>query len=61
MDEFKSLLYKSVDVLFCISVPLVIFTVVMARPIVYLISGKEYEGAVFFITNSGSFDIDYRV
>ena len=47
MDEFKSLLYKSVDVLFCISVPLVIFTVVMARPIVYLISGKEYEGAVF--------------
>ncbi len=32
MDEFKSLLYKSVDVLFCISVPLVIFTVVMARP-----------------------------
>ena len=49
MDEFKSLLYKSVDVLFCISVPLVIFTVVMARPIVYLISGKEYEGAVFLL------------
>lgn len=49
MDKFKSLLYKSVDVLFCISVPLVIFTVVMARPIVYLISGKEYEGAVFLL------------
>lgn len=46
MDEFKSLLYKSFDVLFCISVPLVIFTVIMARPIVYLISGKDYEGAV---------------
>ncbi len=49
MDEFKSMLYKSVDVLFCVSVPLVIFTVVMARPIVYLISGKEYEDAVFLL------------
>ena len=47
--SLKVLLYKSVDVLFCISVPLVIFTVVMARPIVYLISGKEYEGAVFLL------------
>ncbi|MCD8318123.1 MAG: flippase [Paraprevotella sp.] len=49
MEDFKTLLYKSVDVLFCISVPLVIFTIIMARPIVYLISGKEYEGAVVLL------------
>lgn len=49
MDEFKELLYKSVDVLLGIAVPLVFFTVVMARPIVFLISGEEYEGAVLLL------------
>ncbi len=49
MDEFKNMLHKSVDFLLCMSVPLVIFTVVMAKPIVYLISGEGYEGSVVLL------------
>lgn len=45
-DEFITMLYKSVDVLLSFSVPLAIFTFIMARPIVHFIAGGEYEGAV---------------
>ena len=46
VETFKYSLYKTVDLLFTISIPAFLFTVVMARPIIYLIAGYEYEGAI---------------
>lgn len=45
-EEFKVLLYKSTGILFSMSVPLAVFTIVMAHPIVLFIAGPGYEGAI---------------
>ena len=45
-DEFKSLLKKSIDFLMAISVPVILFTIIMASDIIEIIAGKGYEGAV---------------
>lgn len=46
IDEFKSLLDKSVNLLFGFSIPLVMFTIIFAKPIILLLSGKGYDGAI---------------
>lgn len=46
IDEFSSLLRKSVDILMSLSIPAIIYTVIYAQEIVLLIAGPGYEGAV---------------
>lgn len=46
IDEFKLLLSKSYHVLFLFSFPIVVFSVVFAPEIIYVIAGKGYDGAV---------------
>lgn len=46
IDEFKNLLHKSVNLLFGFSIPLIMFTIIFAKPIILLLSGKGYDGAV---------------
>lgn len=46
IDEFKMLLGKSFNLLFGFSIPIIIFTIIFAHPIILLLSGKGYEGAV---------------
>lgn len=45
LDEFKRLIKKSLDLLLSLSIPAVLFTVLYAPEIIYLISGEGYEGA----------------
>lgn len=45
MAEFKRLISKSLNLLLSISIPAMIFTILYAPEIIYLISGKGYEGA----------------
>lgn len=45
-DEFKSMISKSFEVLFCFSFPIMIFSVVFAPEIIRLISGTGYEPAI---------------
>ena len=45
IDEFKKLISKSTQLLFSLAIPAVIYTVIFAPEIVYLISGAGYEGA----------------
>ena len=45
-DKFRNLLNKSLDILFAFSLPLVIYSVIMAAEIIRLIAGEGYEGAV---------------
>ena len=45
-DKFRNLLNKSLDILFACSLPLVIYSVIMAAEIIRLIAGEGYEGAV---------------
>lgn len=46
MDEVKRLINKSFDLLFMISIPLIVFSIYFAPEIIYLISGNGYEGAI---------------
>lgn len=46
MDEFKAKLAKANNVLFAFAIPLVLFTVVNAPSIIYIVAGEGYEGAV---------------
>lgn len=46
IDDFKNLLNKSVSVLFSFSVPIVIFAIIYAKEIVYIIAGPNFAGAV---------------
>lgn len=46
MDEFIMLLNKSVNLLFGLSIPLIIFAMIFAQAIILLLSGKGYEGAI---------------
>ena len=46
IDEVKRLINKSFDLLFMISVPLIVFSIYFAPEIIYLISGNGYEGAI---------------
>lgn len=46
IDEFKLLLNKSLSILFSISVPIVIFTIIYSDDIIYVIAGSGYEGAI---------------
>jgi O-antigen/teichoic acid export membrane protein len=45
IDEFKRLINKSIQLLFSFAIPAVIFTMIYAPEIIYLISGDGYEGA----------------
>lgn len=46
INEFKSLLSKSIDVLLAFSLPVITFSVLFVSPIIQIISGKGYEGAI---------------
>lgn len=46
VDEFKTFLRKSVNILLAFSVPSVIFTIIYAPIIIEIIAGKGYEGAI---------------
>lgn len=45
-DEFKKLLEKTSSLLFALSIPVIILTVIFAPQIILLISGPGYEGAI---------------
>lgn len=45
-DEFKNLLKKSTNLLFAFSIPIIVFSIIYAPDIIYLISGPGYEGAI---------------
>lgn len=44
--EFKSMLSKSVSILFSCAVPIVIFAIIYAKEIVFLLAGHNFEGAI---------------
>lgn len=46
IDEVKRLTEKSFNLLFTVSIPLIIFSIYYAPEIIYLISGDGYEGAI---------------
>lgn len=46
IEEFKLLLKKSLNLLFSISVPFIIYTITFCDDIIYLIAGNGYEGAI---------------
>jgi O-antigen/teichoic acid export membrane protein len=45
-DEFRSLIHKSFELLFCFAIPIILYSVVFAHEIITLISGTGYEPAV---------------
>ena len=45
IEVFKSLLKKTIKILFDFSIPLIIFSIIFSPQIIYLISGPGYEGA----------------
>lgn len=45
-EKFRVLLKKSIHILLALSMPLIIFAVIMSPQIIELISGKGYEGAI---------------
>lgn len=45
-DEFKSLLQKSINILFTFSIPAIIISTIMAPEIIQIIAGNGYEGAI---------------
>lgn len=45
-EDFKNMFYKSVNILFGLSIPLIIFSIILSPCIIYIISGKGYEGAI---------------
>jgi O-antigen/teichoic acid export membrane protein len=46
IEKFKGIINKSIDTLFCVSVPIVVFTTAMAPSIIRIISGSGYDGAI---------------
>lgn len=46
VDEFKMLVSKSNNILFTFSIPIILFTVIYASTIIFIISGVGYEGAI---------------
>lgn len=46
MDEFMTLLNKSINLLFGLSIPIIIFAMIFAHTIILLLSGNGYEGAI---------------
>lgn len=46
MDEYRDKLYKSTKLLFTFSVPLVLFVVIDASDIIYIIAGDGFSGAI---------------
>jgi len=46
ITEFKRMYLKSIDVLLCVSTPVIIFAIIMAPEIILLIAGNGYEGAI---------------
>ena len=46
INEFKSMLNKSLDVLFGISIPLIIFFEIFSSDVILIIAGHGYEGAI---------------
>ena len=46
IQEFKSMLIKTYNILFTFSIPLIIFTMIYAPTIIYIIAGAGYEGAI---------------
>lgn len=46
VGDFKHLLKKSVSVLFSFAVPVVVFSMIYAKEIVYIIAGPDFDGAV---------------
>lgn len=44
--KFKNLIYKSINLLFSFCFPLIILTVILAHPIVYIMAGSQFIGAV---------------
>ncbi|MBQ6964928.1 MAG: flippase [Bacteroidaceae bacterium] len=46
VDEFKAWVDKSNNVLFTFSIPVIVFMIIYAPTIIYIISGVGYEGAV---------------
>lgn len=46
MDEFKSLMKKTTNLLFIFSIPIIFLSVIFAPQIIFLISGPGYEGAI---------------
>lgn len=45
-DDFKILLSRSFDILIAFAIPISTYALIMAPEIIYLISGKGYEGAI---------------
>ena len=45
-DELEEILQKTVNLLFSLGAPLVVFGIVCARSIIYIIAGSGYEGAI---------------
>lgn len=46
IKEFKIKINKSIDILLSTSIPLIIFMIILAPQIVYIVSGEGYEGAI---------------
>lgn len=46
IEEFKSMIQKSFNLVFSLTFPVVAFTVIFASQIIYILSGKGYEGAI---------------
>ncbi len=46
MTEFQSKIKKSMEFLFSVSIPLIIYVIMQASQVVLLVAGKGYEGAV---------------
>lgn len=46
IEEYKAKLAKAYNVLFAFSTPLIIFTIIYAPSIIYIIAGAGYEGAI---------------
>lgn len=46
IEEFKELLKKSSELLFSFSIPVIVFTTLLAPQVILLISGPGYEGAI---------------
>lgn len=46
VDDFQNLLKKSLNILFCIAIPVIVFTEFFSSEIITIISGEGYTGAI---------------
>lgn len=46
IQEYKTMLVKAYNILFAFSIPLIIYTIIYAPLIIYIIAGKGYDGAI---------------